>query len=77
MFLFYHKLYERDVEIKGNYSCFVAYASSSWHSRATPRDTQKSGERSEGNCMAVTKLVDKPVLERVPARAEVRYSGHA
>ena len=51
--------------------------SSSWHSMATPRRIQKSGGCSEGRSTAMTKLVECPVEESMPARPDVRYRGHS
>lgn len=51
--------------------------SSGWQSNATPLITQKCGSWSEGIWTAVTKLVEWPVEESVPALSDVLYKGHS
>ena len=48
---------------------------SSWHSRATPLCTQWASGLSDGISMAITKLVECPVVLRVPLRSLVLYTG--
>ena len=48
------------------------FQSSSWHSMATPRRIQKSGSCSDGRLTDMTKLVEWPVEDSMPARPEVR-----
>ena len=50
--------------------------SSNWHNIAMPLITQKSEGCLEGRSTAVTKFVEWPVEDSVPALAEVRYRGH-
>lgn len=49
--------------------------SSSWQSRATPRLTQCWGGLLVGSVMEMTKLVECPVVERVPLLSLVLYRG--
>ena len=39
--------------------------------------TQKSGSHSDGKSTAVTKFVEWPVEDRVPALSDVLYRGHS
>lgn len=55
----------------------MTFYSSNWHNKATPLITQNLEACLEGNVTAVTKLVECPVDESVPALAEVRYNGHS
>lgn len=43
---------------------------------ATPRMIQCSGGRFIGNNMAITKLVEWPVVDSIPRLSEVLYTGH-
>lgn len=45
---------------------WVRFQSSSWQSMAAPRLTQCWGRLLVGNIMEITKLVEWPVVERVP-----------
>ena len=54
----------------------VLRQSSSWQSMATPRLIQCCGGRLVGSVMVITKLVECPVVDSVPRRSLVLYSGH-
>jgi len=54
----------------------VLFYVSSWVSIATPRLIQCSCGLSEGVVIGMTKLVECPVVERIPRRSLVLYSGH-
>lgn len=47
----------------------------SWHSKATPRLIQCSCGLSEGRVIAITKLVEWPVVDRTPLLSLVLYTG--
>ncbi len=47
----------------------------SWQSKAHPRETQWALGCVEGSSMAMTKLVEWPVVESTPRRADVLYTG--
>ena len=51
--------------------------SSKFRRKAVPLRTQYSGGFSVGRYTATTKLVDIPVVDKVPFRTEVLYTGQA
>lgn len=50
--------------------------SDSWHSIAVPRRIQCSGGCNVGSQIAMTKLVEWPVVDSTPLRSLVLYTGH-
>lgn len=58
--------------IKRSSPCY----SDSWHSIAVPRRIQCSGGCDVGSQIAMTKLVEWPVVDSTPFRSLVLYTGH-
>lgn len=50
--------------------------SDNWHSMAVPRRIQCSGGCNDGSQIAMTKLVEWPVVDSTPFRSVVLYTGH-
>lgn len=51
---------------------YLGAHSSCWHSMAVPLKTQCTGGKEVGRDMAVMKLLERPVENRLPVRLEVQ-----